>query len=113
MNSTTESAKNTSAPEVPQPKTKRATAKKAKPAKKAGRAGKPASKPKTDRANKRAEVITLMKRTKGATLAEIMKATNWQQHTVRGFVSILGSKGGETIESSKNASGERTYKIGK
>ena len=30
-----------------------------------------------------------------------------------GFVSILGKKGGEKIESSKNAAGERTYKIGK
>ena len=113
MNSTTESEKNASAPEVPQPKPKRAPAKKAKPAKKAGRAGKPASKPKTDRANKKAEVIALMKRAKGATLAEIMAATMWQAHTVRGFVSILGSKGGEKIDSSKNAAGERTYKIGK
>ena len=31
--------------------------------------------------------------------------------TVRGFVSILGSKGGERIESSKSAGGERTYRI--
>jgi hypothetical protein len=36
-----------------------------------------------------------------------------QAHTVRGFVSIIGSKGGEKIESSKNAAGERTYKIRK
>ena len=113
MNTTTESEKNASAPEVPQPKTKRAPAKKARLAKKAGRAGKPASKPKTDRANKKAEVIAMMKRAKGATLAEIMAVTKWQAHTVRGFVSILGSKGGEKIESSKNAAGERTYKIGK
>ena len=47
-----------------------------------------------------------------STPADIMKATGWQSHTVRGFVSILGSKGGE-IESSRNAAGERTYKIGK
>ena len=113
MNSATESEKNASAPEVPQPKTKRTPAKKAKPAKKAGRAEKPASKPKADRANKKAEVIAMMKRAKGATLAEIMAATEWQAHTVRGFVSILGSKGGEKIESSKNAAGERTYKIAK
>jgi len=52
-----------------------------------------------------------MKRPKGVTLAEIMKATGWQPHTVRGFVSILGTKGGEKIESSKSADGERTYKI--
>jgi hypothetical protein len=58
-------------------------------------------------------VIALMTRAKGATLAEIMKATGWRPHTVRGFVSILGSKGGETIESSKSADGERTYRIAK
>ena len=52
-----------------------------------------------------------MKRGKGARLAEIMKATGWQAHTVRGFVSILGSNGGEKIESSKSANDERTYKI--
>jgi transcriptional regulator len=38
-----------------------------------------------------------MKRAKGATLLEIMKGTS------RGFVSILGSKQREKIESSKNA----------
>jgi hypothetical protein len=54
-----------------------------------------------------------MKRAKGATLAEIMAATGWQAHTVRGFVSILGSKGGEKIESSKNDASKRTYKIAK
>ena len=83
-------------------------AKKAKVAKKAARAKKPAGKPKADRTNKKAQVIAMMKRAKGATLAEMMKTTGWQPHTVRGFVSILGSKGGEKIESSKNAAGERT-----
>jgi Protein of unknown function (DUF3489) len=65
------------------------------------------------RNNKKAEVIALMKRVKGATLTEIMEATSWQAHTVRGFVSILGGKGGEKIESSKNAAGERSYRIAK
>src|SRR3984957_3393319 len=63
--------------------------------------------------NKKAEVIAMMKRAKGATLAEIVEATGWQKHTVRGFVSILGSKGGQKIESSKNAAGERSYRIAK
>ena len=36
----------------------------------------------------------MMKRANSVTLAEIMEATGWQAHTVRGFVSILGSKGG-------------------
>jgi hypothetical protein len=96
-----------------QAKGKRTAAKKAKQGRKAARAQKPASKPKADRANKKAEVVTLMKRAKGATLAEIMTATGWQAHTVRGFVSILGSKGGEKIESSKSDAGERTYHIAK
>ena len=42
-----------------------------------------------------------------------MKATGWQPHIVRGFVSILGGKEGEKIESSKTPRGERTYKIAK
>jgi hypothetical protein len=73
-------------------------------------AKKTASEPRT---NKKAAVIALMKRAKGVTLAEIVEATGWQKHTVRGFVSILGSKGGEKIESEKNAAGERTYRIAK
>lgn len=68
---------------------------------------------KETRTNKKAEVITMLKRARGASLAEIMEATGWQAHTVRGFVSILGGKGGEKIESSKNAGGERTYRIAK
>ena len=74
-------------------------------------AKKPAGRRQPEHANKKAEVIALMKRAKGATLAEIMAVTKWQAHTVRGFVSILGSKGGERVESSKNAGGERVYKI--
>jgi hypothetical protein len=109
-----DSATGVSKPEPTAAKPKReGKAKKAKPAKKMGRTKKPADKPKANRANKKAEVIAMMKRAKGATLPEIVKATDWQPHTVRGFVSILGSKGGEKIESSKNAAGERTYKIGK
>jgi hypothetical protein len=64
------------APDTAKPKGAR-KAKKAKPAKKAGRAKKASVKPKPDRTNKKAEVIALMKRSKGATLPEIMKATGW------------------------------------
>ena len=77
------------AAETEQPKTKRRPGKKAKAAKKSRTAKKTPSKPKPERANKKAEVIALMKRAKGATLAEIVKATGWQARTVRGFVSIL------------------------
>jgi hypothetical protein len=101
------------APQPTQPKGRRKSAQKTKSAKKAGRAKKTASKPKADRSNKKAEVISMTKRPKGATLPKIMETTGWQAHTVRGFVSILGSKGGEKIESSKNSAGERTYRIAK
>src|SRR5690242_10151817 len=93
-----------------QSKRARKSAKKAKAAKKAPR---PKNARKTNGTNKKAEVLALMKRAKGATLAEITEATGWQKHTVRGFVSILGSKGGEKIESNKSPSGERTYRIAK
>ena len=90
-------------------------------AKKSGKPGKAAKAPRvgakkgaTDaRSHKKADVIAMMKRAKGVTLAEIMGATGWQKHTVRGFVSILGSKGGQKIESSKNVAGERSYRIAK
>ena len=61
--------------------------------------------------SKTSQVIAMLQRPEGATLSEIMASMGWQKHTVRGFVSILGSKGGEKIESSKNAAGERTYSI--
>ena len=41
-----------------------------------------------------------------------MKATGWQAHTVRGFISgTLGKKMGLTVASIKSDSGERTYSI--
>ena len=54
-----------------------------------------------------------MRRAKGVTPPEIMETTGWLKHTVRGFVSILGRKGGLTIESAKNAAGERCYRVAK
>src|SRR3984957_1156978 len=65
----------------------------------------PIKKSASERSNKKAEVIALMKRAKGVTLAEIVEVTSWQKHTIRGFVSLLGSKGGQKIDSSKNAAG--------
>jgi len=52
-------------------------------------------------------------RAKGATLAEIMKATDWQAHSVRGFISTAGKKHSVKIESSKNEAGNRVYRIAK
>jgi hypothetical protein len=54
----------------------------------------------------------MMRRKEGATLAEIAKATGWQKHSIRGFVSGHAiKKMGLKVESTKNEAGERTYRI--
>ena len=63
--------------------------------------------------SKAAKILDLLKRPNGATLAEIMKATDWQAHSVRGFLSTAGKKHRLKIESTRTAAGERTYKIAK
>jgi hypothetical protein len=62
--------------------------------------------------SKKAEVLALMRRTKGVTLAEIMEKTGWQAHTVRGFVSgTLTKKLGLNVESFRSDDKERCYRI--
>ncbi len=74
-----------------------------KPASKEGRAG-----------TKSAKVLDLIRRPNGPTLKEIMKATDWQAHSVRGFISgALVRKMGLKVESAKREDGERTYRIAK
>lgn len=99
------------------PKAKK-TAKAAKPKKQAKPSKKAAPKPERKAAAPRAEskgakILEMIGRAKGATLAEIMKATEWQAHSVRGFISTAGKKHNVKIESSKNEAGERLYRISK
>jgi hypothetical protein len=55
--------------------------------------------------------IELLKRQGGVTLQELMTATGWQPHSVRGFISgTVGKKKGLIIESTKGADGERTIR---
>jgi Protein of unknown function (DUF3489) len=62
--------------------------------------------------SKSAHVIALLEKSKGATLAELMKATGWQAHSVRGFLSgTLRKKMGLKIESTKRGGVERVYSI--
>jgi Protein of unknown function (DUF3489) len=61
---------------------------------------------------KTATVLQLLRRPEGAALAALMAATEWQAHSVRGFLSgTLRKKMGLTIESAKSAAGERRYSI--
>ncbi|RDC59078.1 hypothetical protein HME9302_00256 [Alteripontixanthobacter maritimus] len=52
----------------------------------------------------------LLKRKNGASIAEMMKATGWQQHSVRGAVAGALKKRGYAI-TSDNTDGVRRYRI--
>jgi hypothetical protein len=110
-------SKKSASPKKDAPKPKKG-AKAAKPAaKKQAKKGAKSAEAKDAKApraeSKGAKILELIARPKGATLAEIMKATEWQAHSVRGFLSTAGKKRGLSIESSKNDAGERVYQIKK
>jgi hypothetical protein len=97
-------------------KTAGATAKPRKAAEKAAKSSKTAkTKPEGVReGSKTATILDLLRRPKGATLAEIMEASSWQAHSVRGFISgTLGKKMGLNVTSEKREDGIRVYSIHK
>ena len=86
------------------------SARKATPAKKASKSAKKATGAREG--SKTTMVLELLKRAGGATSKELMKATGWQPHSVRGFLSgTIGKKMGLTVTSTKGEDGERTYSI--
>ena len=87
----------------------RVAPKKARPAKQADHADGASS---AREGSKKAEILALLRRVGGATLPELMAATDWQAHSVRGFLSgTLRKKMGLTVESAKRQDGERIYSI--
>ncbi len=63
-------------------------------------------------ASKKSQVLEMLKRPEGATLADIMTETGWQAHSVRGFISgSLGKKMGLKVESFKPENVGRAYRI--
>jgi len=79
-------------------------------------AGEPLSstptKPRTREHSKQAQVIGMLQRPEGATIAQICEATQWQAHTVRGtFAGAFKKKLGLNIVSEKPKGGERAYRI--
>ena len=77
------------------------------------KAAKEAARPNDAReGSKKAIVLELLRRPEGATLQEIMSATQWLAHSVRGFLSgALGKKMGLPVESFKTPEGARAYRL--
>ena len=69
-------------------------------------------KPKVERVTKQERVLTLLSQSEGASIAEMMQATDWQQHSVRGFLAgTVKKKLGFSLTSLKPNGGVRRYRI--
>ncbi|QLS00499.1 DUF3489 domain-containing protein [Enterobacter roggenkampii] len=68
--------------------------------------------PRTRDNTKQAQIIAMLKRPEGATISQIVEATGWQPHTVRGtFAGAFKKKLGLTLSSSKDEHGLRVYRV--
>jgi hypothetical protein len=83
-----------------------------KPPAQSAKSRKAATPNKSSRAvSKQANVIALLSGSQGTTIAAIVKATGWQQHSVRGFFAgIVRKKLGLKLVS-KKVEDERVYRI--
>ena len=68
--------------------------------------------PKVERVTKHERVLTLLSQPEGASIEEMMQVTDWQQHSVRGFLAgTVKKKLGFSLKSLKPNDGVRRYRI--
>ena len=71
-----------------------------------------ANAPKVERVTKQERLLTLLSQAEGASIEEMMQATDWQQHSVRGFLAgTVKKKLGFSLTTSKAAGDVRRYRI--
>ena len=63
------------------------------------------------RETKQSTIINLLSRDEGATLQQIIAATEWKPHSVRGHLSNLRKKRGMPIEAFTNTEGKHCYRL--
>jgi len=61
--------------------------------------------------SKQSRVIAMLRSPAGATIAAMMQATGWQQHSVRGFLAGVVSKRLKLKLDSKKVDGTRVYRV--
>lgn len=72
----------------------------------------PAMAPNKAKISKRDVMLKLLRSNKGATVPQMQKATGWQPHSVRGFLSGTVKKGlGLTVKSEVGSDDERRYSV--
>jgi len=70
--------------------------------------------PQDGRQTKQALVVGLLRRPEGASIAELVKATSWQNHSIRGAISFtLKKKLGLNVTSQRDETRGRVYRIAK